>query len=104
MRQAIASSALWIVFSHASAEVLELPCRASIGDDDPTDFVIAIDVSAAAITEGDVRWTTTDPEATIDWSLDFQDNRDVLRGVILTGAHAGLMIAGECIATLRPSE
>lgn len=69
-------------------------CRGAVGDDEPTDFTIAIDPSWSVRTEGDFRWTTTDDDAMIDWNLHRESG--VLRGEVLTGADAGVLIVGEC--------
>ena len=97
MRQGIAFAVLLVVAGHASAESLQLVCRAAIGEDDPADIIVAIDLATSVITERDFRWTTTDGDTTIDWSL--TRPRDVLRAVILTGPDAGLQISGSCDET-----
>jgi hypothetical protein len=74
--------------------MIERSCRGSVGEDQPTDFNIAIDLTLSVITEGDFRWTTTDNDATIDWNLHRQSA--ALRGVVLTGVDAGVLIVGEC--------
>ena len=87
-------AALLLSAGAASAAVVQLMCRGAVGDDRPTDFTIAIDLASSAVTEGDFRWTTSDDEATIDWDLHRQSG--ALRGVVLTGADAGVSIIGEC--------
>ena len=87
-------AALLLSAGAASAAVVQLTCRGAVGDDQPTDFTIAIDLASSVITEGDFRWTTTDNDATIDWDLHLQSG--ALRGVVLTGADAGVSIVGEC--------
>lgn len=87
-------AALLVSTGAASAAVVQLRCRGAVGEDQPTDFTIAIDLALSVITEGDVRWTTTDNDATIDWDLHRQSG--ALRGVVLTGADAGMLIVGEC--------
>jgi hypothetical protein len=94
MRQGIAFAVLLAVAGHVSAEALQWVCRAAIGEDDPVDIIIAVDLATSAITERDFRWTTTDGDTTIDWSL--TRSRDVLRAAILTGPDAGLQISGSC--------
>jgi hypothetical protein len=97
MRRAIAFAVLLVVAGHASAEVVQLVCRAAIDEDNPVEFIVAVDLSTSVTTERDVRWTTTDGDTTIDWSL--TRSRDVLRAVILTGPDAGLQISGSCDET-----
>ena len=97
MRARIALAGLLAVASHTSAAVLELACRASIGEDESVDFIVAVDLATSGISERDFRWTTTDGDTTIDWSV--TRARDVLRAVILTGPDAGLQISGSCNGT-----
>lgn len=78
----------------ASATVIQLTCRGAVGEDQPTEFTISIDLASSGVTEGDFRWTTADDDATIDWDLHRQSG--ALRGVVLTGADAGVSIVGEC--------
>jgi hypothetical protein len=78
----------------ASAAAIQRSCRGAVAEDQPADFTIAIDLASSEITEGDFRWTTTDIDATIEWTLHRQSG--ALRGVVLTGADAGLLIVGEC--------
>jgi hypothetical protein len=93
----VALAVLLVVASHASAGVLELACRVTIGEDEPADFIVAVDLVTSVISERDFRWTTTDGDTTIDWSV--TRARDVLRAVILTGPDAGLQISGSCGGT-----
>jgi hypothetical protein len=86
--------ALLISNGAASAAVIQRSCRGAVGEDPPIDFTIAIDLTLSTITEGDFRWTTTDNDATIDWSLHRQSG--ALRGIVLTGADAGVLIVGDC--------
>ena len=88
---------LLAVAGHASAEVLELACRAAIGEDDPANLIVTVDLATSVISERDFRWTTTDGDTTIDWSVTRAG--DVLRAVILTGPDAGLQISGSCDRT-----
>jgi hypothetical protein len=88
------TAALLVSTEAASATVFHLRCRGAVGEDQPTDFTITIDPMLSVITEGDFRWTTTDNDATIDWNLHRQSG--ALRGVVLTGADAGVSIVGEC--------
>ena len=83
----------------ASAAAIERSCRGAVGEDQPTDFTIAIDLTLSVITEGDFRWTTTDNDETIDWNLQRQNG--ALRGVVLTGADAGVLIVGTCNQSAR---
>jgi hypothetical protein len=78
----------------ASAAVIRLSCHGAVDEDPVPDFVIAIDLASSVVTEGDFRWMTTDGDAAIDWNLHRQSG--ALRGVVLTGADAGVVIAGEC--------
>jgi len=87
-------AALLLSTGTASAAVVQLNCRGAVGEDRPTDFTIAIDLTSSVITEGDFRWTTSDNDATIDW--DFERQSGALRGVVLTGVDAGVSIVGEC--------
>jgi hypothetical protein len=87
-------AALLVSTGAASAALIQVPCRGAVGEDQPTEFTIAIDLALSVITEGDFRWTTTDDDATIDWNLHRQTG--ALRGVVLTGADAGVLIVGEC--------
>jgi len=87
-------AALFLSTGAASATVVQLSCRGAVGEDQPTDFTIAIDLASSVITEGDFRWTTSDNDATIDWDLERQSG--ALRGIVLTGVDAGVSIAGEC--------
>jgi hypothetical protein len=94
MRQALALAAVVAVAGHSSAEMLTFSCHGSVGEDDPAEFIVDVDLASPDITDAGFRWMTTDGDTTIDWSLDRHD--DVLRAVILTGPDAGLMISGEC--------
>jgi hypothetical protein len=87
-------AALLVGTEAASAALIQLRCRGAVGEDQPTDFGIAIDLTSSVITEGDFRWITIDNDATIDWNLHRQSG--ALRGVVLTGADAGVLIVGEC--------
>jgi len=87
-------AALLVSTGAASAALIQVPCRGAVGEDQPTEFTIAIDLALSVITEGDFRWTTTDDDATIDWNLHRQTG--ALRGVVLTGADAGVLIVGAC--------
>jgi len=83
-----------LVAEAASATVVQLTCHGAVGEDQPIDFTIAVDIAQSVVTEGDLRWTTTDDDETIDWDLHRQSS--AIRGVVLTGADAGVMIVGEC--------
>ena len=87
-------AALLVSTGAASTVVIQRSCRGAAGEDQPTDFTIAIDLRLSVITEGDFRWIATDNDATIDWNLHRQSG--ALRGVVLTGADAGVLIVGEC--------
>ena len=96
MRRTFSSAviaALLMSTGTAAAEVLQLTCRGTVGED-PTDFTIEIDLASAVISEGDLRWNTTDDDAAIDWHLNRRN--DELRGVVLTGEDAGVLISGKC--------
>ena len=96
----ITMAALLVSTGAASAASIRVACRGAVGEDQPTEFTIAIDLARSVITEGDFRWTTTDDDATIDWNLHRQTG--ALRGVILTGADAGVLIAAECNQSAEP--
>jgi hypothetical protein len=97
MRRTFSSAviaALLMSTGTAAAEVLQLTCRGTVGEGS-TDFTIEIDLASSVISEGDLRWNITDDGATIDWH--FNRRNDELRGVVLTGEDAGMLIAGKCI-------
>ena len=96
MRRTFSSAviaALLMSTGTAAEEVLQLTCWTTVGED-PTDFTIEIDLASAVISEGDLRWNITDDGTTIDWHLNRRN--DELRGVVLTGEDAGMLIAGTC--------
>src|SRR5262245_49647515 len=96
MRRTFSSAviaALLMSTGTAAAEVLQLTCRGSVGEDS-TDFTIEIDLASSVISEGDLRWRVTGDGVTIDWH--FNRRNDELRGVVLTGEDAGMLIAGKC--------
>ena len=86
----IAIPALLAISGAASTALIQMSCRGAVGEDQSTEFTIAIDATLSVITEGDFRWNTTDDDATIDWNLHRQTG--ALRGVV----DAGVMIVGEC--------
>jgi hypothetical protein len=77
----------------AAAEVWQLTCRGTLGEES-TDFAVEIDLASSVISEGDLRWNITDDDATIDWHFNRRNNE--LRGVVLTGEDAGTLISGKC--------
>lgn len=92
-RLAIAATMVTIA-ADAHAGFLQLLCQGGVEGTEQIGFTIAIDMASADISDVDFRWTTRDGDVTIDWNLNRQSG--ALRGVILTGAAAGLQIAGDC--------
>ena len=88
-------AALLMSTATAATEVLQLTCRGTVGDVS-SEFTLEIDPALFVASEGDLWWNTTDDGATIDWQ--FSRRNDELRGVVLTGENAGMLISGQCSA------